>query len=138
MFKSEGNFNVTIVAALAADAKFCHNDPNAFDVCLKVDDGNGQTDWWRGEVSSRQGQGRYANWTQSQITMEMLGRIGLQNGDLSQLPNLVGTQITATTKASTSTTNGRTYYNVRYIGCIEAPQALDAMEFQRRLQGMTG
>lgn len=135
MFHAEGTFTVTIRKAVVAEPKFA--PPPAVDVCLYVEDADGNGDWWRGEVSSRMGRGNFADRNQAQITFETLTGLGLQGGDLSKLEALVGRQTTATVVASEK--DGKVYYNLRYLGgASDAPQPLDPAALQSRIAAIFG
>lgn len=142
-FQSEDSLEVTITDALISTSKFSPNDPVAFDVCIQVRDDAGHEDWWRGEVSQAYGKGNFADRTQAQITAATLHEIGLPNlpngaPDFKALPSLVGNRCVATTKGSTK--DGKTYYNVRYIGMggSTRPQALSEADVAARMQRLFG
>lgn len=137
MFNREATFPVKIVEVAFAAPRFkeSQNDPNAFDVCIKVEDEQGLSDWWYGEYSGRYGIGNSSDRTWAQLTMETLQKIGLPNGDLAQLQGLIGKQTMATTVASTS--GSKTFYNVRYLGGGGSePEKIDPNEAIRRAQSM--
>ena len=135
MFKSEGTYQVTITKAELAEPKFA--PPPAFDVCLQVTGDDGQSDWWRGEVSSAYGKGNAKDRTQAQLTMETLRRVGYQGQDLSQIGSLVGVKTTATVVATEK--NGKTYHNVRYLGDAgDAPVAIDPQTIAQRIAAIFG
>jgi hypothetical protein len=139
MFRSEGEFPVTIVEAKLADPKFAAEP--AFDVVVHVRTEDGQSDWWRGEVSTNYGKGNFANQNQGEITLKSLEKLGYKFGcDFSQIHTLVGTQTTATVKGSVSKKDGKTYYNVSYLGeGGNAPTSfIDAGEASRRVAAMFG
>jgi hypothetical protein len=142
MFKSAGNFSVTIKRAITAKSKFNTTDPQAFDICIQVATDDGQEDWWRGEVSSKYGKGNYSDRTQAQITMETLQRVGYKHGyDLSKLNSLVGMKTSAWVKESKPQVcdDGveRVFYNVAGIGGnSNEPEAIDAAEAARRFAAM--
>lgn len=134
MFTSEGNFPVTIMEAVTAASKFC-NDQGAFDICLRVQTDDGQSDWWRGEVSHRYGTGNYANVTKMESTFKVLQeKLGWKYGyELSKLPTLVGQKTVAGVKQSSC---GK-YFNVQYIGGGgAAPDVIDPNEAMQRMQAM--
>jgi hypothetical protein len=115
-FPDEGTYEVEIIEAAITDCKF-KTPPPAFDVALKVRDEAGHEDWWHGEVSRTYGKGNFADRTQAQITLDVLREIGYQHGqDFSKLDTLVGMKTLATVEGSVSKSDGKTYYNVRYIG----------------------
>lgn len=138
MFTKDGTFEVTIKDALAATSQFSPNDENAFDICLLVETGDGQSDWWRGEISGKYGRGNFSHMTQTEITMQTLIKIGWgHGGDLSKLKTLVGKKTVATVKATEKVGDDgvtRTFYNVQYLGgSNRTPEAIDPAEAQRRL-----
>jgi hypothetical protein len=135
MFKTEGNHNVTILDTIVAEPRFATGDPNAFDIVLKLRNEEGDEDYWRGECSMNMGKGNFAGKTQMQITLETLGKIGLRNGDLTNLGELVGIQTVAWVKATEK--DGKTYYNVRAIGVSDMePTKLSAEEAGRRYRAL--
>lgn len=114
-FPEEGTYEVEIVDAQITDSKFAAAP--AFDVAIKVRDSEGHEDWWRGEVSRTYGKGNFSDRTQAQITLAVLAEIGYEHGqDFSKLSTLVGKKTHATVKGSVSKTDGKTYFNVRYLG----------------------
>lgn len=135
-FQSEGEFPVTIKAAMLAMPKFARG-PNDFDVCLQVEDHEGHTDWWRGEVSDTYGKGSFSNMTQKEITLATLERVGLPDGDLARIEELIGVETVAYVKASES--KGVTYYNIRALGSGGADVTpLDPDDAKRRVAAMFG
>lgn len=133
MFNREGTFEVTIKQAGTAKSKFCQ-DPGAFDVVLQVATEDGQVDWWRGEVSTKYGIGNSSNKTRAQLTMETLQKIGLREGQLHYLSELVGKETMATISATES--KGKVYYNVKYLGDGYAPEFIDINQASQMLQQM--
>ena len=113
-FLSEGNFPVIIREAKLGEPKFAK--PPAFDICLRVEDADGHTDWWRGEVSQTYGKGNKSHLTQAQITMETLARIGFVGNDLSTIGKLVDVQTEAWVTESKPNDKGKTYFNVQGLG----------------------
>lgn len=135
-FQAEGEFPVTIKAAMLAMPKFAKG-PNDFDVCLQVEDAEGHSDWWRGEVSDTYGKGSFSNMTQKEITLATLERIGLPDGDLARVDELIGVETVAYVKASES--KGVTYYNIRGLGSGGADvKPLDPDDAKRRMAAMFG
>lgn len=138
MITQTGDVKVKITDALLADAKFA--DYPAFDVALQVTTADGQNDWWRGEVSGNYGRGNFSDRTQAEITVETLNKIGWQHGaDFSQIRSLINVDTIA--HVETSEKNGKTYYNVKWIGGGgggEAPKAIDASSLAQRLAMITG
>jgi hypothetical protein len=117
MFTKEGNFTVTMKEVVFSPPKFAENDPNAFDVNIRVETEDGQSDWWRGEMSTSFGKGNVAHLTQAQLTMQTLGKLGFEGYDLTSLADsIVGKTTTAWVKASTPTADGKVFYNVRGLG----------------------
>jgi len=139
MFTAEGKYNVTITQVIFAEPKF-ETVPNAFDVCVEVQskDDPAVKDWWRGEWSTKLGVGNVSDKMQWELTLSTLQRCGFQGEDLSTLPaQLVGKGTTATVKSSTS--NGRTFYNVRYLGDSDfSPAAINPAEALRRASMIVG
>lgn len=141
MFKQAGQFTGTITQALIAEPKFAQNDPNAFDVCLKIKgpDYNGQIqeDWWRGEMSGRIAQkGIFKGKSQYEITMADLKKIGFDDESLQTLDTLIGRKIPITVQLREY--DGKTYYDINYIGSDYAPAALDTKSMQERLAVLKG
>jgi hypothetical protein len=137
-FKSEGNFPVVITEALLAEPKFAQ--PPAFDIAIHVQTEDGQSDWWRGEISQNYGKGNVADKTQAELTLGTLEKLGWQHGyDFSKIGTLVGVQTEAGVKASQGK-NGGTFYNVRYLGAGggDKPQAIDPSSFNQRWAALTG
>jgi hypothetical protein len=117
MFTKEGNFTVMMKEVVFSPPKFAENDPNAFDVNIRVETEDGQSDWWRGEMSTSFGKGNVAHLTQAQLTMQTLGKLGFEGYDLTSLADsIVGKTTTAWVKASTPTADGKVFYNVRGLG----------------------
>lgn len=138
MFNQEGQIPVVIAEIIIAESKFNKNDPNAFDVAVGVqhrDDPN-QGDYWHGEISSRLGKGNNAHKTQYQLTMEALHRIGYEGDtlDMGKLQELKGKETTAFVEGREY--NGKTYYDVKFLGSSFLPQAIDPNEAFRRLQAI--
>lgn len=129
-FQSEGQFAVTVTEARIAKPKFCEA-PGAFDVALKVSDGQ-QEDWWRGEVSGEYGKGHFSDRTQAQLTLEQLQRLGYQYGtDFSKVETLVGVQTVANVKEKKGS-DGNTYHNVTHLGeGGNEPETLDPQTAQQ-------
>jgi len=133
MFKSEGTHKVTITQAFLGDAKF-NKAPGAFDVILKVEDEQGSYDFWRGEWSNEYGKGNASDKQQWELTQNTLKKLGMNGGlfeniqpdqnDIPVIPCLIGVKTEVEVEASVSKTNGKTYYNVKYIGTGSAPKAI--------------
>ena len=135
-FQAEGEFPVTIKKAQLSLPRFA-TGPNDFDVSLRVEDNEGHSDWWHGEVSDTYGKGSFSNMTQKQITMATLARIGLPDGDLARIEELIGVETVAYVKASES--KGVTYYNIRGLGSGGADVTpLDPDDAKRRIAAMFG
>lgn len=133
MFKQAGQFEGKILDTMIAEPKFAQNDPNAFDVCLRVEGPEGQSDWWHGEMSTKLGKGNFANRTQAQITMGDLRKIGFEGDDLTTLDaQMKGKTIPFTVDAREY--DGKTYYDVKYIGGPSyGPKPLDAAAAAARM-----
>lgn len=138
MFLSEGRFPVTITEALIGEPKF--NKNAAFDVYLKVDDGNGQVDYWNGEVSNDFGRGTLSDKKQVEITLMTLRKIGWKHEcEFAKIGELVGVKTIATTKASKPNEDGKVFYNVRYLGDGgSVPTKMDDSEIAKRLAALNG
>lgn len=142
MFRQEGIFTGKVLEVMCAEPKFNPDDPNAFDICVKVKgpdlDGKPQEDWWRGEISEKYGVGNFANKTRREITLGDLRKIGFEGNDLSKLGDLVGKDIEFTVASREH--DGKTYYDVKYIGNDFKPKKLDPNTLQARMaaQGLTG
>lgn len=138
MFKIDGNVDVTIVEAYVAEAKFDAqpgevNNRNEivqvmYDVCLLLQDKDGNTDTWHGEISSRTGTGTKAHLYRLDLTLETLREIGFNVNSIAELeaqfaaaqdgtiaiPNLVKMQATAWVARSDKVDrNGNPYYNIK-------------------------
>jgi hypothetical protein len=116
MFTAAGTFMCNIDDVKFAEPKFAKG-PNDFDICIHIvaTDGSGQSDWWHGEMSENYGRGNFKDMMQKDITMMTLRKAGFEGDDLSTLQEqLMGKQVPATVAASES--QGKTYYNVKYIG----------------------
>lgn len=135
-FKEEGHFEGPVKQVLIAEPRFNKEDPNAFDVCIEVEGPNGQSDWWRGEMSNKYGVGIFANKRRSEITMDDLRKVGFEGEDLTQLSTqLVGKTIPFSVVGRDH--EGKRYFDVKYIGGNDfAPKALDPAELQRRMAAM--
>jgi len=140
MFKIDGNVDVTIVEAYVSEAKFDAqpgevNNRNElvqvmYDVCFLLQDKDGNTDTWHGEISNRTGTGTKAHLYRLDLTLETLREIGFNVNSIAELeaqfaaaqdgtiaiPNLVNMQATATVaKSEKVDRNGNPYYNVKYL-----------------------
>ena len=149
MFKIDGKVNVEITNAYVAEAKFAakpDEDVNVyFDICLTLQDEEGNYDTWYGEISDRMGFGQFSDWTRTDLTIKTLQDIGFGVADFSALreqfvasdegviilPNLIGMKCTAVVKKSDAVNkNGQHYYNVRYLNALGGggPRKLTAAE----------
>jgi len=138
-FKVEGHFKGKVLDVMIAEPQFAREDPDAFDVCIQVQGPDGQSDWWRGEVSGAYGKGNAATKTQKQLTMESLEKIGFKGNDLTKLVNLVGREIEYTVVARSYKKDGveKTVFDVRYLGPNEfGPKRLDASAMSAKLKAM--
>lgn len=142
MFKIEGEIDVTVVEAYAAEPKFPtgmnDRDPQGNnrgeaivvwgDIVLVVQDKNGNNDRWFGEISNRNGAGNSAHLTRTELTIKTLQEIGFGVQDWNQLyaqivddgslPNLVGKEATAVVERRTyKDRNGqeREAYYIKYL-----------------------
>lgn len=137
-FRREGNIPVRIVDCDLAAPRFETSDPEAFDVCVKVQaTDSDECDWWTGQISSNYGIGNNSHRTRAEMTMETLGKIGLENGDLTKLTKLIGVETVAWIKA-TDKGGGKVYYNVSGIGgsAGSEPQSIDPREALRRMKAI--
>ena len=113
MFTQAGAIPVTIQEAFAGPCKWPdakESSPDAFSVYILVVAEDGQSDYWEGECSPRPGYGNREHLTRGQITVEDLKKLGLPNGDLTQLQVLVGRPTVANVKQ-----NDKGYFNIRTI-----------------------
>lgn len=134
-FRRDGNIPVRIVDCDLANPRFAQNDPEAFDVCLKVQAlDSDECDWWTGECSSNFGIGNNSHRTRAEMTLETLEKIGLENGDLTKLTRLINSETVAWIKLSK---DGK-YYNVAGIGggSVSEPQSIDPKEALRRMKAI--
>ena len=126
-FKTEGNIDVTVIDAYMSEAKFeaKENETNNRnelvqvygDVCLLLQDKDGNTDIWHGEISNRSGNGTVAHLYRTDLTLQTLQEIGFNVTSLQELgaqfmtaqdgscsiPNLIGKEGTVTTELRTFT-----------------------------------
>lgn len=137
MFTKEGDFKVRITEVMLAEPKFASAGEGAFDVVLRLESVTdaSEGDFWRGEVSANFGKGAFSDRTQAQLTMETLRKIGLQ-GDLDGLDALVGKETTAHVAATEK--DGKTFYNVKYIGGSSQIKKIDMATAQARFRAITG
>lgn len=137
MFKTAGSFTGTVREVIFAEPKFAKDDANAFDICLRIEGPEGQSDWWRGEMSNKYGRGNFSNKKQTQITIENLRRIGFEGNDLTQLEKqLVGKEIPFTVEAREY--DGKTYYDIKYIGDDFRPKEIEGKSISERLKALKG
>ncbi len=139
MFTKVGDIKVKIVETCLAECKFEQAaSAGGFDVCLRVQDADGESDWWRGEFSPNYGKGKMADRTQAQITMQALEGIGFAGGqDFSRLDELVGKETVAHVEASAPNAEGKVYHNVKWLGSgSSAPKAIDKAEAARRMKAI--
>jgi hypothetical protein len=139
MFQKAGHFEGVIKQIMLAEPKFAKNEPNAFDIAILIEC-DGQSDWWRGEMSNIYGKGNFAGKKQSEITMENLAGIGFQGQDLTTLEKqLIGKTIpfTVVERKGTGEYEGKTYYDLKYIGGNDfAPKAIDPTNLHARLAAL--
>jgi hypothetical protein len=138
-FRQAGPVTVVIDDVFPAEPKFAKGADD-FDICIhivNVED-EAQSDYWRGEISQDYGKGNFKDMTQAQITMKTLRSIGFEGDDLTQLKaQLMGKKIPAMIKESAK--DGKTYYNVHYIGGSgEQPVAIDAEVMKKRIAALFG
>lgn len=134
MFRIDGKVDVEIVDACLAEAKFPAKDGEPvnvlFDIVLTLQDAEGNTDMWHGEISDRMGTGNFAHMDRTGLTIKTLQDIGFFVNSFEELqaqfamgedgtmnvPNLVGIRCTAVVAKSDSTdSKGNHYYNVKYL-----------------------
>jgi hypothetical protein len=130
MFNVEKSFTGTIIAAECVEPR--KNAPDgAFDVGLHIQDDEGNSDWWRGEISERMGTGNAAGKTQYEMTMGSLARIGFKGDDFTTLAEqLMGQKIPCNVKKSKS--GDKEYYNLNIGGAFIEPISKD--EIKRRME----
>ena len=163
MFKTPGNYDCTIIDAFIAEPKFGPKDGETmnnrgeqiqiwYDVCLLLQDANGNTDTWHGEMSNRDGFGNRANMQRWEITLETLRQIGFnvntipelemqfvpnQDGSAS-IPNMLNLRCTAVVEASQKVgNNGQPFVNIKYITALGGggPRKLTMAEIMQRRGG---
>jgi hypothetical protein len=135
MFKQAGIFKGKVLETKMGEPRFS-KEVDAFDVCLLVEGPEGQSDWWRGEISAKYGTGNYAGKTQAQITIGELTKIGFVGQSFHTLDDqFVGKEISYTVVERTY--EGKSYYDVKYIGSSDySPQAISTEEIDRRMAAM--
>ena len=142
MFTKAGDFKVRIIATCLSDPKFDSAGPGAFDVCLHLEDTADatQSEWWHGEMSQNYGKGSFSDRTQAQITMGTLEKVGFVGGqDMTRLDELIGKETIAHVDATESKKDGKTYFNVKWIGGGGAtPTAISKDEVKRRMAALMG
>lgn len=161
MFKTEGYLDVAIVDAYVAESKFQPKDNEVnnrnelvqtfYDVVLHVQDAEGNTDDWHGEISNRTGTGTVAHLYRLDMTLETLQKIGFGVMSLPELeaqfvpnqdrtisiPNLIGIKCTAVTEKRTFTkrdgSQGEAIF-VKYLNALgaNAPKKLTMEELLSR------
>lgn len=135
-FTRDGNIACTFVDCEIADSKWASDDPNAFDVCLKLKaKDTDECDWWRGEMSSRYiEKGNNAGKQQWQMTLATLEKLGVVN-DVTLIAKLIGHDTVAWIKKSES--KGKTYFNIAspVSGDFE-PEAIDTSNLQQRMTAL--
>lgn len=129
-FSKEGEVKIKITQVCFAEPKFAKGDDSAFDICIHcegIGDSAGGSDWWRGEMSNNFGSGSVSHMTQAQLTFRTLRKLGFEGDDLTKLEEqLVGIETVGFVKASAPNSEGKVFYNLRYIGAGDfAPQAID-------------
>ena len=132
MFSRAGDIKVKIMDVVADEPKFAQ--PPAFDICVKVEDENGESDWWRGEMSTNYGKGNFSTQTQAEITTKKLRQLGWTGNDYNAIAGeLVGKSTLAHVEASA---DGK-YFNVKYLGAGgAAPVGIDANTVAARMASM--
>ena len=121
-FKIEGQIDVKVMEAYMCEPRFPAKEQEANarnewvqvygDVCLLLQDKDGNTDIWHGELSNRSGMGNSAHLYRTDITLQTLQEIGFNVQTLQELgmqfvagtdgtvtiPNLVGLEASVTTE----------------------------------------
>lgn len=121
-FKTEGQIDVKVMEAYMCEPRFPakEQEMNARnewvqvygDVCLLLQDKDGNTDIWHGELSNRSGVGNSAHLYRTDMTLQTLQEIGFNVQTLQELgmqfvagtdgtvtiPNLVGIEASVTTE----------------------------------------
>lgn len=135
-FYRDGNIMCTFVDCEIADSKWCPDDQNAFDVCLKLKaKDSDECDWWRGEMSSRYiEKGNMAGKQQWEATMATLEKLGIKD-DVTLIGNLMGKESLAWIKKSES--KGKTYFNIAspVSGEFE-PEGIDTSNLKQRMAAL--
>jgi len=142
MFTKEGPHKVVIGEVVFAEAKFAKDDPNAFDICIRVTskDSEAETDWARLEMSSNYGKGNFSTRTQAQIAGETLAALGFEGDDLTTIgEQLTGKDAIVHIKASRPQADGKVFYNVSYfVTGGNDPVAITAETVKARLAALMG
>lgn len=127
-FRTVGTYEVTVKDAYTADCRFTQKENEVnnrgelvqiwYDVCLLVEDANGNNDTWRGEMSNRTGKGNSADKYRWELTLKTLQDIGFNVRTMQDLemqfqpagtdrhiciPNLIGTKCRIETEERTYT-----------------------------------
>ena len=140
-FRQAGAVTAVVDDVKFAEPKFAKGE-NDFDICVHIvhAEDEGQSDWWRGEVSQEYGKGNFANMTQAEITMKTLRSIGFEGEDLTQLKaQLAGKKIPAMIKESKPNAEGKVFFNVQYIGGGgDHPVEIDAGAMKKRMAALFG
>lgn len=143
-FKSEGTIDVTITDAFISEAKFQpkENELNNqgvpvetyYDVCIQVQNAEGDSDLWRGEMSNRNGVGNSAHLYRADLTLKTLQEIGFNVQSMTELeaqfvpandrsisiPNLIGIKCTVTVERREYTNNTGAQKSILFIKYLNA------------------
>jgi hypothetical protein len=137
--KIDGAVNVTIVEAYLSNPKFPFDpakdaNPNNKgeaiqvwgDLILKCETADGQSDYWHGELSNRDGIGNFSNMSRTELTLKTLQDINFpmqdftalcaQIADDGSLPNMVRLQCEAVVESREY--NDKTYHQIKYLNAI--------------------
>lgn len=137
MFNQAKVYDVTITEAYLAEPKF---ENSAYDVAIKVETEEGESDFYTMEISSNYGRGNYATMTQAEIALKKLKELGLQvetlEDALFNLDALIGIKTTATVKETNK--DGKIYHNISYLGGGFAPKKVDPKEAMNKLSALFG
>lgn len=140
-FKKEGYIDVTITEAYVGECRFTkdegklneHGEQIKFfgEVCLVVEDSEGNNDTWYGELSNRLGVGTVAHLYQYDLTLKSLQDIGFNVQNMTELmaqfdteyniPNIIGFQATVYTENKEYTKKDGTKgsaIRVRYLNAL--------------------
>jgi len=140
-FEKEGTFDVEIIEAYIAEPKF-NKESGAIDVAITCRGENGEEDTWTGEISDKYGVGNAAGKMQWELTVSSLEKIGWKHGtniNDETLAELVGQTIPVSVVGEVSKKNGKTYYNIKYLGESSfRPKRMNPADQKARLAALFG